>query len=547
MSTAPALAGFTPARELPNGEPFCTEFGLFPFQAEGLLQAYDQTSQGDGGALLVFDLGIGKTMIAIAFAAFLFDSGEIDQVVVLCEKNKRYDWRDEIAQYSVLSSLLYHGTGRQKRLERNGVPHALVTTYETARIELMSREKAPGKRGRGTAVDGPLMTRLGLRSKRVLWILDEPTKIKNRGSENHRAINYVMRQMRAGPHHHRMLGLTGTPVESNYSDGYNLGRVFFPSLMPTVADFERIFCTGRDNYGNLQFNASMKDSFAEVFRRGIIRKRKTDPDVIDQFPQLIEKSVKVEMNIDQADFYEVVSSLFDPPEDGEDTRTEAEHVMDDRKMWTLCRMTAGHPASHIHASNDTSRMIVELVGEEGLRAISSAKSARLIEDIRPLVKGQGAQVLLFSFFTSVIIEVARELREAGFIVAEHHGKRSDAQNEKAKADFASGEVEILFSSDIGAKGLNMPHAQYVIEYESALTYSNRSQRMGRIHRIVSTYPSVTGTTMVLTGTVEEDIFAKTIDRNADQDLLLGDMSDGTAFVSAQERRDMLAAHRRRKR
>lgn len=546
MSTAvepTTLAGFVPARELPNGEPFYTELGLFPFQVDGMLSAYDQTARGDGGTILVYDLGIGKTIIAICLAAYLFHNGDIDQVMVICEKNKRDDWTEEIERYSVLSSMLYHGTGRQRRLERRGIPHALVTTYETARVELMAIEREPGQRGRGKAVDGPLVDKLGLRDKRTLWILDEPTKIKNRGSGNHRALDYILRQLRATSHRQRVVGLTGTPIERDFEDGYNLGRVIFPSWMPTVARFKRVYCLGTDNFGNLLFNDSLKPHFATLFQKGIIRKRKTDPDVIEQFPKMIEKVSKVEMEPDQADFYESVTALFDSEDDD---RSERQVEIDERRLWTLQRMTSGHPASHIHATNEMSRMIVEEVGEAGLRAIGSAKSRDLIERLRLVVKGQGEQVVVFSFFTSVIREVARELREAGFTVAEHHGGMPDEHNTRVRADFIAGNVEVLFTSDIGAKGLNLQNARYVIEYESALTYSNRLQRNGRVHRIVSDFPSVTCTTMVLKGTVEEDIFARTIDRNVDQDVLLGDSDDGSAFISAERRRAMLQAHRRKR-
>lgn len=526
--SAPAPTGA--ARELPNGEPFYSPLGLFDFQIQGVSEIYTYTARADGGLIAVWDTGIGKTVLAIAASAYLFDDGLIDQVVIVCERNKRRDWVREFEAFSSLDVLLYHGTGRQQRLAKHGSPQVLVTTYETGRLDLMAYQ-ATGKRSRGRATDGDLMISLGLRGKRVLWVFDEATKLRGRRSELHHAFNYVLTQLRKGPHHQRVLALTGTPIESGFEDAYNLGRIVCPSRMPTVAEFERIFTLGEDKYHNPIFDPNKKAPFARMFRGCIIRKRKTDPDVVAQFPKKIEESASIEMGSEEREFAAGVWELC----------TEAR--VDETARWAIMRATAGHPAAHLHLSSKISKRIREIFTPEDLRSIGSAKTAELIERLRPLVKGQGAQVVIFSFFTSVIAEVARELREAGFSVGEYHGANTGAEADKQA--FLDGETEILFCSDMGARGLNLQVSPYVIEYESALTFANREQRLNRVHRIVSEHPSVTCLTLVLHDTVEQNIFARTIDRNADQDMLLGDDVDGAeGWVSAEERRAMLHAYRR---
>jgi SNF2 family DNA or RNA helicase len=539
MSIAP-LAGFTPARQLPNGELFHSDWGLLPYQIDGIAQTYIRTGKGDGGYMAVWDMGIGKTVLGIAASCYLFENDEIDQVIVVCERNKRHDWVAEFEKFSALSVMLYHGSGRQQRLAKKGAPHVLVTTYETGKIELMTRKKNPGKRGRGSATDGPLMEALGLRGKRIFWVFDESPKMRNRTSEIHKSFEYAINQLRRGPHRQRLLGLTGTPIERGYEDAYNLGRIFFPSIMPTVAEFERVFTMGEDFHGNLIFREERAHQFAAMFRKGIHRKKKTDADVAASFPEKIEESIFVEMESVEREFASAVL----------ETAAEMTHGMEEELaaslIWTAMRVTAGHPAAHLHTKGQISKRIAAALGPDALRSIGSAKTKELIERLRPIVKGQGAQVLVFSFFPSVIREVARELRDAGFVVAEHHGQLSDAEIEEAKRAFKAGEVEILFSSDIGAKGLNLPEATYVIEYESALTYATRAQRIDRAHRIGSDKALVTGLTLVLHDTVEQNIFSGTIDRNAAQDLLLGDEEDGSAFISAETRREMLSAYRRKR-
>lgn len=543
MTATVPLTGFTPARQLPNGELFYSPRGLFEFQIDGLAEAYVRTADGDGGVLAVWDTGIGKTVFGIVLAAYLFADDEIDQVIVVCERNKRHDWVEEFERFTALDAHLYHGQGRQRRLLKAGNPHVLVTTYETGRSELMTRVKAEGARGKGTCADGPLVEALGLRGKRILWVFDESTKMRNRTSEIHKAFDYILRQLRKGPFHQRVLGLTATPMERGYEDAYNLGRIITPSAMPTVATFEKVFTLGQDRFFNLIFREDRADQFALLFQDTIIRKRKTDSDVIDQFPKISEKSIVVEMGPDEAAFADAVQEMLDAERPAYEA-WEGAQAAHDTLTWAVMRMTAAHPAAHLHASNRISKAIAKELGPETLRAIGSAKTHELIERLRPLVKGQGAQAVVFSFFSSAIPEIARELRAAGITVAEYHGGHSDDRNEEAKRDFIAGKYEVLFCSDMGAKGLNLQNAEYVVEYESALTYANRTQRLNRVHRIVSDKPSVTCMTLVLHNTVEQNILAKVIDRNEGQDQLLGDEEDGSGFIGAATRREMLAAYRR---
>lgn len=545
MSVA-ELSGFIPARTMPNGAVFHSPLGVFGFQAEGLAEAYIRTEpDSDGGIIAVWDWGLGKTHLGMALASYLFEDGRIDQVMVVCERNKISEWQSDFEKFTALSTLRHHDSGRQKRLERHGVPHVLITTYETGRDDLMRRVKKANTRGKGSAMDGPLIEALGLRGKRTLWIFDEPIKFRNRSSALYQAYEYILKQLRKTAHQ-RVLGLTATPMETHIGQAFNIARLVAPQTQPSVGDFKKQFVAGYDPFGNERYDGRAQVYAHVYFQPLIIRKRKTDPDVIDQFPKLIEEARYVPMNKVHRDFYNAVLTMLDPPEGQDDPRDEDQIVDDEIRIHRLLRMTAGHPASHLHVPNELSRRIVETVTAEGLRAIPSSKSADLIERFGPIIKGQGAQVLVFEFFTSVIRELVRELRKAGFTVGEYHGGVPDRDRERDKQAFKDGALEILVLSDAGARGINLGEASYVIEYSPSTTYAMRSQRGNRANRIDSDSPSTTFTTMVLDGTVEERIFDRALKRNQDHDTLLGDTEDDTGFVSAAERRAILGAYRLRR-
>lgn len=535
MTTSEIAPAFVPVRELPNGANFYSPRGLYPFQAEDVAKAYLRTeSGGDQGQIVGWDTGLGKTIFGLALAALLFEDGRIDQVIVVAEKNKIIDWRNEFEQFTTLSAAVYHGQGRQKRLAKNGIPHALVSTYDTLRTDLVSQVEVEGRKSK-KIVDGPLMTTLGLRGKRTLWILDESTALRSRSSQRHKAFEYVLKETRKIVRQ-RVMALTATPVERDIEDSYNIGRIAAPSRMMTVASFEEQFTRGRDAYGHYIYRAHAAENFAKTFRPICLIKHKTDEDVRTQFPKQVEKSLWVPLEPAHKKLYTAINDMIFSEEDVPQAVADL--------AFTVLRMTAGHPASHLYAENKISKTIVDIVGEKALREVPSSKSIDLVARLNPIVKGQGSQAIVFSFFgRSVLRALGDDLRKAGFAVVEYHGGRSLAENEQSKNTFLSGQAEILLASDAASQGLNLQNAQYVFEYESALSFARRTQRINRVHRIGSIFDLVTCYTMIAEGTVEEGIVRKMIKRNqAHDDLVGGDSDDG--YITAADRREFLGLNAR---
>jgi SNF2 family DNA or RNA helicase len=338
-----------------------------------------------------------------------------------------------------------------------------------------------------------------------------------------------------------VLGLTATPIERDIEDGYNVGRIIAPNLMPTVADFEKIYVAQRDRYGRIRLRPGRQQVFAHLFQQIVIRKRKTDDDVLAEFPKQVEEGLPVALNAEHVKLYEAVEAMLNTA-DGEGSEAQ------ERRLFTVLRMVAGHPASLLHSESELALSVVEAVGAERLRQIKSTKVEELLSKLDVIVRGQGAQVVIFTFFANTVLpEVRRELVDAGYLVSTYTGSQTDAKNEMSKKEFKQGDTQILLCSDAAARGINLENAQYVIEYESALTYSNRNQRINRIHRISSEIPSVTCITMIAENTIEEGLVQLMLRRNGDQDTLLGDTDDGTAFITAGERRKLLRVYRDRRR
>jgi superfamily II DNA/RNA helicase len=180
--------------------------------------------------------------------------------------------------------------------------------------------------------------------------------------------------------------------------------------------------------------------------------------------------------------------------------------------------------------------------------MGSAKLDRLVEYLEPLVEGQGAQVVVFTYFGPSMIPLIEEaLIEKGLTVARNHGQMSDSDRKADWAAFKAGEKSIFLTSDAGARGINLPEALYVVEYDMALQHSLRVQRVNRIHRIDSKHPSVTFQTFIHKDTVEDGPITSLVNkRNKWSDVLLDyDVAEEEDFTSAELRKALMKRARER--
>lgn len=522
------------ARDLPNGRAYYSHLGLFEFQEMGVAEAYLK-----GDKLAIWDTGTGKTHLAMADTAMLFEDDLVDVILVVAESNKVGEWVADFERFTALSVVAYHGQARQKVLA--DAPHVLVSTYETSRTDLCTITKPPGKRGVHLA-DGPLLDYL--LDKRVMVVYDESTRLKNRSSGIWKGHHYAVKRMRAGEGV-RVLGLSATPFESSAENVYNQLLVINPGVLPkTIKEFEDYYTTGKDGYGRLQFKPQRLHEFYRMIAPALMRKRKTDPDVMAQFPKQMEESMHVALSGPHKDFYEVIEEMH------QDLPSNLEGA-----FWTIQRMVAGYPESLVltvrHKTEKgqeaamIAKNIVEVVGEEGLRQIKPSKVARIVEWLSLVVKEQGAKALIFTYFGPTIAPLlARDLREHKFKVFEHHPPMTRKQMDQAKQAFKEADYPcVLISSDAGARGMNLPEAMYVLHYDLPTMFSTYRQRSDRNHRIDSELPSVTSMACILDGTVEEDIAVTCMDRNAASDIVIGDTIDAHEdHILADERRFMLGIH-----
>jgi ATP-dependent RNA helicase RhlE len=105
--------------------------------------------------------------------------------------------------------------------------------------------------------------------------------------------------------------------------------------------------------------------------------------------------------------------------------------------------------------------------------------------IREIDKVAGS-IIVFAKTKSRTESVAKALAKAGHRVARIHGDRSQNQRNEAIRGFHSGEFRILVATDIAARGIDVPHIKYVINYDLPMAAEDYIHRIGRTGRAGAT-------------------------------------------------------------
>ena len=477
---------------------FSPPFPLYSFQVDLASRMYYQEN-----TILSASTGTGKGLMSLCTAALLHADDKIDHIIIACEKSKLFEWADEIEAFTDLEYVIYAGDKTKRAKMRKALPTVIIGVYETIRNDSTIQNSRPGSRGRLSisTTAGELLE--AIEGKRVLMILDEaPAKLgASRTSQMYKTYLYARKHLGC-----RIMVLSATPVDRDIEGYFNLLRLIDPEFMK-VEDFYRYYAQGYDlynrvnSYKNITSDACAPGviSFKDKASKYLLVKNKNDPDVAKFFPAMpLPDYSYIRLDSKVQEFYEMVVQYFT----GGDN---------DRTLFTLARQISGHPQSLLHSDGEMAHEVVRLVGEKFLRSLATDKLDALVNRLK-MFRREGAQVVVFTFFGQSILPLIYErLVEEKFNVVTNHGQLSHKERDVSQKAFKAGDAEIFLSSDAGARGINLPTAQYVEEYEAPLKNSIHTQRINRISRINSTNKVVFSHTFVAKDSIEEsivDVFLK---------------------------------------
>ncbi|MDR3331919.1 MAG: DEAD/DEAH box helicase family protein, partial [Synergistaceae bacterium] len=230
------------------------------------------------GACLADDMGLGKTLQALAMIQHHRDQGDRGPVLIVCPTSVLENWRIEIGRFFPgMSSYLHHGRSRMRGenfvSEINGCD-LILTSYVLLQRDIDS---------------------YGL----VEWqgiVLDEAQNIKNPDTNQARAARSIKARWR--------IVLTGTPIENHAGDLWSIMEFIMPGMLGSrrafVNDYVKPIQQERD--------CVLMENLRRAVSPFILRRMKTDPDIVPDLPQKIETKVYCGLKREQIKLYSNVTS-----------------------------------------------------------------------------------------------------------------------------------------------------------------------------------------------------------------------------------------------
>jgi hypothetical protein len=435
---------------------------LRPYQTRGHSWAYYLADQGFG-VCLADDMGLGKTVQAIALVLdWRLNERRRGPILVVCPVSVLGNWRRELHRFApILRVTLHHGKGRAitadeyaKTLAEHDV---VLTSYN-----LLQRDSevllAPEYQG---------------------IILDEAQNVKNPTTRQSKAA----RGLRAG----FRVALTGTPLENRPLDLWSIMDILNEGLLGNRSQFVQTL----EHPIVKQRSRSQMSTLARLVRPFVLRRLKTDPEIVNDLPEKSEQVVNATLTREQAGLYEgIVRRGLDELEQVEGMQRRGAILTTLLRLKQICN----HPAHYM--------------GDGSALPSRSGKLDLLTEMLEEAIE-EGDRSLVFTQF-----------KEMGLLLRAHleavlqtkvlflHGGVPQKERETMVAEFQAaaedGPKIFVLSLKAGGTGLNLTAANRVFHFDRWWNPAVEDQATDRAFRI-GQQRNVFVHKFVCVGTLEERI------------------------------------------
>jgi SNF2 family DNA or RNA helicase len=416
-----------------------------PSELKGTLRPYQVTGynwlrflyEHKLGACLADDMGLGKTLQTITFLQSIYS--KIERVLIVCPVTILLNWEKEIQKFSEMDMHIYHGGSREFPNDKK----IILTSYGVMKKE-------------SEAVFANINF--------DILILDEVQHLKNVRSLGAFSARKIQADFR--------ICLTGTPVENDLSEFYNILDLSMPGI-----------------WGDLQFVRAVSNTKT----RGIARRtaspfilRRTKAQVLHDLPPKIENNVYLELSEEELKHYQ-------------------------QNMVSI--------RSRINTSNSSAkygeilRGLLQLrqnclwqnrTNDNNYKNIDSTKIEFLLETLEAILE-EGHQAIIFSQFTTYLDIIQHYFREKHWKYSRIDGSQSITKRQDQVELFQSGKNPIfLISLKAGGVGLNLTAASYVFIMDPWWNPAVESQAIDRAHRI-GQKNTLTVYRPIIKGSVEEKV------------------------------------------
>ncbi|EEH06104.1 SNF2-family ATP dependent chromatin remodeling factor snf21 [Histoplasma capsulatum G186AR] len=433
---------------------------LKEYQIKGLqwmISLYNNNLNG----ILADEMGLGKTIQTISLITYLIEKKKQNgPFLVIVPLSTLTNWNIEFEKWAPsVTRIVYKGPPTTRKQQQQAIRwgnfQVLLTTYEYI------------------IKDRPVLSKV----KWVHMIVDEGHRMKNAGSKLSCTLTqyYTTR--------YRLI-LTGTPLQNNLPELWNLLNFVLPNIFKSVKSFDEWFNTPFANTGGQDRMDLTEEEQLLVIRRlhKVLRPfllRRLKKDVEKDLPEKTERVIKCRFSALQAKLYKQLAThnkLI--VSDGKGGKTGVRGLSN---MLMQLRKLCNHPFvfESVEDEMNPGRATNDLIWR-------TAGKFELLDRILPKFQASGHRVLMFFQMTQIMNIMEDFLRLRGMKYLRLDGStKSDDRSDLLKEFNAPGSDYFCFllSTRAGGLGLNLQTADTVIIYDSDWNPHQDLQAQDRAHRI----------------------------------------------------------------
>ena len=462
---------------------------LRPYQKTGYSWLVQNINTGFG-SILADDMGLGKTLQVLTTIQHFKDKGllEKEKILVVAPTSLLTNWQEEIKRFTPeLSSFIFHGTKRKFPIEEYDI---YLTSYGIIRRDIDTFNK----------------------KKWFLTVIDEAQNIKNPTTKQTQSIKKIKTRHR--------IALSGTPVENRLSEYWSIFDFINKGYLTSLKKFKQNYITPIEKERN---NEVLK-KFKMITEPFIMRRLKSDKNIIKDLPEKITNDIYCNLSTSQASLYqEVLDSAMKDVEENEGMKRKGLVL----KLINSLKQICNHPSQF----TKTKYAHIE----------ESGKMELLFNTLKNILEAD-EKVLIFTQYVQMG-NIMKELIEDKFNqeVLFLHGSLNRKQRDILVDKFQNNSQNKIFivSLKAGGTGLNLTAASNVIHYDLWWNPAVENQATDRAYRIGQT-DNVMVYRFITKGTFEERINKMIQDKEELASLTVGSGEKFITEMNSDELKELLS-------
>lgn len=422
---------------------------------------------------LLFEMGCGKTLTAIAIIGALYQRREIARVLVVAPSSVCSVWPHDLEAFAAFPYAVRVLLGEKgKRLEALDKLTCYPDTANRLLVAVINYESAH-REGIFEALEG---------YSADLIVCDESQRIKNHAAAQSKALHKL-----GDAAHYKMI-LSGTPVQNSAVDLYSQYRFLDPSVFGTnFYAFRNRYCQ-MGGYGGRQV-VGYKNTERLIQKEYSIALRVTKAECLD-LPQQTFLRRYVQLSPAVRQLYDQFAKASRAELEGGGSITATTVLT---KMLRLMQLTGGFTQA-----DDSARAM----------PMGTAKLDALEDILDDYVLETGQKLVVFARFRAEILAIVGLLHKKQIRHGCIYGDIPMDQRGAIVEDFQQNPDTKVFVAQIQTAGLGITlHAASVaVFYSLDFNYANYAQALARIHRIGQHRP-VTYIHLLVENSIDDKVLA----------------------------------------